>query len=95
MKKKRQKKKQKIEFKKLAFAIILILCFIFITWSYLLASFGDYEVNEGIATALIYTVIGTYASYALASYGEKNSRNKYNIDESGNKRPERGEKGDD
>ena len=76
-----------------------MLCFLFVVWSYVLASIGDYEVNEGIATALIYTVVGAYVSYVLASYGEKNSRNKYDIDENGNKRIEEvhegGEKGDD
>lgn len=89
-------KKPKAEFKKIAFAIILIVSFGFILWTYVLASLGTYTVNESIATAFIYTVIGAYASYCLASYGEKNSRNKYDIDENGNKRAEKGgEKGDD
>ena len=88
--------KKKPEFKKIILGVILVLCFLFVVWSYVLASVGDYEVNEGIATALIYTVVGAYMSYVLASYGEKNSRNKYDIDENGNKRmKEGGEKGDD
>ncbi len=99
-------RKKKTEFKKIVLAVILALCFGFVLWSYLLATFGIYEVNEGIATALIYTVVGAYVSYVLASYGEKNSRNKYEVDENGNKRTENarithethekgGEKGDD
>lgn len=88
--------KKKPEFKKIILGVILVLCFLFVVWSYILASVGGYEVNEGIATALIYTVVGAYVSYVLASYGEKNSRNKYDVDENGNKRmKEGGEKGDD
>lgn len=93
------RKRKKTEFKKIVLAIILILAFGFVLWSYLLATFGNYEVNEGIANALIYTVVGAYISYVIASFGEKNSRNKYEIDENGNKRMKTyekgGEKGDD
>ena len=87
--------RKKTEFKKVVLAIILIACFCFVLWSYLLATFGNMAVNEGIANALIYTVVGAYVSYVLASFGEKNSRNKYEVDENGNKRTEGGEKGDD
>lgn len=85
--------KKKTEFKKIVLGIILVLCFGFVFWSYILASVGSYAVNEGIANALIYTVIASYVSYVVASFGEKNSRNKYDVDVNGNKRG--GEKGDD
>lgn len=96
-------RKKKTEFKKVILAIILVLCFGFVLWSYLLATFGSYTVNDSIANALIYTVVGAYVSYVIASFGEKNSRNKYEVDENGNKRTENtrithgkgGEKGDD
>ena len=66
--------------------MILSVCVGFVLWTYLLATFGAYEVNGGVASALIYTVIGAYASYALASFGEKNSRNKYGVDRDGTSR---------
>ena len=78
-------KNKKTEFKKIALGIILSVCVGFVLWTYLLATFGAYEVNGGVASALIYTVIGAYASYALASFGEKNSRNKYGVDREGMK----------
>ena len=91
--------KNKPEFKKIALGIILSVCVGFVLWTYLLATFGAYEVNEGVASALIYTVIGAYASYTLASFGEKNSRNKYGVDIDGVKMNDftdcEGEKGDE
>lgn len=88
-------KGNKAEFKKIVLGVILLCCFAFVVWSYLLATFGECDTNGDIATALIYTVVGAYASYVFASFGEKNSRNRYGIDETGNKRPEGGEKGED
>lgn len=95
---KSMRKKKRIEFKKIVLAIILIVSFSFVFWTYLLATFGNYSVNESTANALIYTVVGAYISYVLASFGEKNSRNKYEVDENGRKLAEAhegGEKGDD
>ena len=66
-----------------------------VLWSFILASVGSYEVNDNLASTMFVSVVGTYVSYVLASYAEKNSRNKYNIDEYGNKRMGEGEKGDD
>ena len=68
-----------------------MLCVI---WSFILASVGAYDVNEHLSGEMFVTVVGAYVSYVLASYGEKNSRNKYNIDEYGNERRRGGEKGD-
>ncbi len=85
--------KPKIEFKKIALIIILIFCMTCVVWSFILASVGAYEVNGNLAGTMFTCVVGSYVAYVLASFGEKNSRNKYDIDENGNKRE--GEKGDD
>ena len=87
--------KKKREFKKVAFLAVLICCMGFLVWSYILATIGAYEVNEGISEALVHTVLGSFVAYVFASYSEKNSRNKYGVDEYGYKRSEGGEKGDD
>ena len=79
--------KKKREFKKIALTIILIFCIGFLVWSYILASIGSNEVNSQISEALVHTVLGSFVAYVLASYSEKNSRNKYgvNIDKGGEK----------
>lgn len=88
-------KKRKTEFKKIILLIVIIFCMVCVLWSFILASVGSYEVNDNLASTMFVSVVGTYVSYVLASYAEKNSRNKYNIDEYGNKRMGEGEKGDD
>lgn len=88
-------KNRKPEFKKSILLIIIFFCMACVVWSFILASVGSYEVNDNLASTMFATVVGTYISYVLASYGEKNSRNKYGIDKDGNKRPKEGEKGDD
>ena len=88
-------KKRKTEFKKIFLLIVIIFCMVCVLWSFILASVGSYEVNDNLASTMFVSVVGTYVSYVLASYAEKNSRNKYNIDEYGNKRMGEGEKGDD
>ena len=88
--------KNKIEFKKIALAVILILSFVFITWSFILAQCGIYQTNSGISETLVNTVLGSYVAYVIASFSEKNSRNKYGIDERGKSlKDSEGEKGDD
>lgn len=87
----KKKLKKNFEFKKIAFSAIVVSCMGFLVWSYILASVGAYQVNEGISEALIHTVLGSYVAYVLASYSEKNSRNKYGISET----KQEGEKGDD
>ena len=94
----KKKSKKNIEFKKMAFLGVVIACMGFLIWSYILASVGAYQVNESLSEALVHTVLGSYVAYVVASLGEKNSRNKYGINENGNrvsKMQERGEKGDD
>lgn len=93
---KKSKSKKKIEFKKIALAIILFLSFGFITWSFILAQTGSYETNSGISETLVNVILGSYVAYVLASFSEKNSRNKYKVDEQGRSlNDSEGEKGDD
>ena len=87
-------RRKRPEFKKIMLLIIISFCMMCVVWSFILASVDSYEVNENLSGEMFVTVVGAYVSYVLASYGEKNSRNKYNIDEYGNKRTGEGEKGD-
>lgn len=87
--------KKSVEFKKIAFSVIVVACMGFLVWSYILATIGAYQVNEGISEALIHTVLGSYAAYVFASYSEKNSRNKYSIKLNDEPVYKEGEKGDD
>ncbi len=87
-------RRKRPEFKKIMLLIIISFCMMCVVWSFVLASVGSYGVNENLSGEMFVTVVGAYVSYVLASYGEKNSRNKYNIDEYGNKRTGEGEKGD-
>ena len=82
------------EFKKIILLLIIIFCMICVVWSFVLATVGSYQVNDSLAGTMFAAVVGTYVSYVLASYGEKNSRNKYGVDENGKTRVGRGEKGD-
>lgn len=76
-------KKKKLEFKK----IIVILTFVFATvWvslSYVL-SFLDKQPVESVSIAAISTLLAAIVAYCVASYKEKDSRNKYGYDEDGN-----------
>ena len=80
------------ETKKILAVIIILIGIVWVSVSYILAWLNVYNTNESISSAVVYSIIGTYLSYCLASYAEKNSRNKYDIDENGNKRG--GERGD-
>jgi len=74
--------KKKIEFSK----ILAIICTVLIILSCVISSvlsLLDKNANESVTTTLI-TVCGGYlVSYAFKSGWEKNSRNKYGIDENG------------
>lgn len=85
---------QRPETKKIL-AVILIICgIVWVSVSYILAAVGQYSTNETISTAVVYAILGVFASYTISSYAEKNSRNKYGIDRDGNKINE-DDKGDD
>ena len=84
---------KKIETKKIL-AVILIICgIIWVSTSYILAAFDIYTTNESISTEVVRSIIGVYLGYCLTSFAEKNSRNKYSIDEYGCKIKD-GDKGD-
>ena len=53
-----------------------------VTWSYVLASLGKDPV-ENLAIAIVSTLIVALLAYFVKSFGEKNSRNKYKVDENG------------
>ena len=84
--------KKKPEFKKLILALITAFCMGCVVWSYVLASVGSAQVNESLASSVFATVVGSYVGYVAASFGEKNSRNKYNRGKSNIN--DGGEKGD-
>lgn len=93
--KKKSNNKQKYEFKKTAFLAVVIACMGFLTWSYILATIGAYQVNESLSEALVHTVLGSYVAYVTASFSEKNSRNKYSVKLSDIPTYEEGNKGED
>ena len=73
--------------KTLSYSQKLLLVLIFaamawVTWSYVLASLGKDPV-ENLAIAIVSTLIIALLAYFIKSFGEKNSRNKYKVDENG------------
>lgn len=84
MKEKQKKKKTKTEFSKKLVVWALVTTSLCILISYVLA-FMDHDACSDITVAVVTTCIAIAVSYEAKSYGEKNSRNKYGIDENGNK----------
>ncbi len=80
----RKKVKKKTEFSKKLVAWALAMTTFSILTSYLLA-LTDHESCSEITVAVITTCIAIAVSYEAKSYGEKNSRNKYGVDENGRK----------
>ena len=64
--------------------MLVLICasMTWVTWSYVLASFGKDPV-ENLAIAIVSTLIVALLAYFVKSFGEKNSRNKYKVDENG------------
>ena len=64
--------------------LLVLICVstAWVTWSYILASLGKDPV-ENLAIAIVSTLILGLLSYFVKSFGEKNSRNKYKVDENG------------
>lgn len=81
-KQKSQKKRKKPEYKKVIVLLIFLMSLGAVTGSYFLAWKG-LNSNEGVTVAVITTLLGAICAYCLASFGEKNSRNKYHVDENG------------
>lgn len=64
--------------------MLVLICasMAWVTWSYVLASLGKDPV-ENLAIAIVSTLIVALLAYFVKSFGEKNSRNKYKVDENG------------
>lgn len=75
--------KKKIETKKILAIIIIVFGLVWVSSSYVLAAMDIYQTNENVSSAVVISIIGVYLSYCMASFSEKNSRNKYNINENG------------
>lgn len=78
------KKKRKMEFSKKLVVWALALTTLCLATSYIL-SYLDHDACSEITTAVVTTCIAIAVSYEVKSYGEKNSRNKYGIDENGHR----------
>lgn len=61
---------------------LLSISAVWVTWSYILATIGR-EPVENLAIAIVSTLILGLLAYFIKSFGEKNSRNKYKINECG------------
>lgn len=81
MKTKRRKHKIKIEFTKILVITIILITSRWIELTYKLAQQGKEQIAENLSMTIASVILGTIITYALKSYGEKNSKNKYNIEE--------------
>lgn len=79
---KSQKKRKKPEYKKVIVLLIFLMSLGGVSSSYFL-SWKGMNANESVTKTLIETLLVAICTYCLASFGEKNSRNKYHVDENG------------
>lgn len=77
---------KKLEFMKIVVYLTFLLSLMSIVLSYVLA-FCGLDSNAEVTSEIVRTLLVTIVAYALKSFGEKNSRNKYSIDENGNPLP--------
>ena len=75
-------KSKKLTFSQKLLLVLLSISAIWVTWSYILATIGR-EPVESLAIAIVSTLILGLLAYFIKSFGEKNSRNKYKVDECG------------
>lgn len=75
-------KSKKLTFSQKLLLVLLSISAIWVTWSYILATIGK-EPIENLAIAIVSTLILGLLAYFIKSFGEKNSRNKYKVDECG------------
>ena len=61
---------------------LLVVSIVWVSASYVLAALGKEALQELSSTVVSVLIIGLVA-YFIKSFGEKNSRNKYGIDENG------------
>lgn len=81
--KKRRKRKKK-EFSKILVTWALVLTTVCVALSYAL-SFADHDPASDVTVAVASACIAIAVAYEAKSFGEKNSRNKYNVDRNGYK----------
>lgn len=81
----KQKKKRPMEFKKKLLIWATAATSACIAASYILSACGLEPVSE-VAVSMIETCLGAIIGYCIATFGEKNSRNKYGLDRNGNPR---------
>ena len=67
---------KKREYKKTALAFIVMFAVIYISVGRTLELFGV-MIDTSVDTALVYTVLGAFASYCIASATDKYGMNKY------------------
>lgn len=75
-------KNKNLTFSQKLILLLLATSIIWVTWSYILATIGR-EPVESLAIAIVSTLILGLLAYFIKSFGEKNSRNKYKVDECG------------
>ena len=75
-------KNKQLTFSQKLILLLLATSIIWVTWSYILATIGR-EPVESLAIAIVSTLILGLLAYFIKSFGEKNSRNKYKVDECG------------
>lgn len=78
----REEKKKKKEYSKIIMAVILIYG-ISNGVMYHIEVLKGYQPDPALAVQSIITIIGAFCSYVIYSWGCKNSRNKYSVDENG------------
>lgn len=72
----------KLTFSQKLLVLLISISTVWVTWSYILATIGK-EPVENLAIAIVTTLILGLLAYFIKSFGEKNSRNKYKVDENG------------
>lgn len=77
-------KKKKREFSKFLVVWAIVLTSVCIGISYLLALL-DHDACSDITVSVVTTCVAIAVAYEAKSFGEKNSRNKYGVDENGHK----------
>jgi hypothetical protein len=73
---KHKKTRKKIEYKKIALAFIVFFSVLFISIGRIAELFG-LIIDSSVDTALVYTILGSFASYCLASATDKYGMNKF------------------
>lgn len=74
--------KKSLSYSQKLMLVLICASMAWVTWSYVLASLGKDPV-ENLAIAIVSTLILGLLAYFIKSFGEKNSRNKYKVDECG------------